>query len=112
MRQGYFLNSTGDMELKIDCSAIAGPALEIAICRENGYAMHEFTGISVFGGPNLLCEKDSGAVSHPESNLSTGSPGVLLRRLIGQKCAISTLCLLLTGSRGEYLRVVGIHSDG
>ena len=96
----------------VDCSAIAGPALEIAICRENGHAMHEFTEISVFGSPNLLCEKDSGAVSHPVSNLSTGSPGVLLRRLIGQTCAILTLCLLLTGSRGEYLRVVGIHSDG
>ena len=25
---------------------------------------------------------------------------------------MSTLFLLLTGNRGEYLRVVGIHSDG
>ena len=31
---------------------------------------------------------------------------------IGQMSSISTLCLSLTGSRGEYLRVVGIHSDG
>ena len=34
------------------------------------------------------------------------------RPLIGQFLIISTLPFLLTGSRGEYLRVVGIHSDG
>ena len=45
---------------------------------------------------------------HPESNPSAGSPGVLLRRLIGQTCAISTMSVLVTRSRGEYLRVVGI----
>ena len=39
-------------------------------------------------------------VSHPERNPS------------GQTCAISTLLHILTMSRGEYLRVVGIHSDG
>ena len=32
----------------------------------------------------------------------------ILRRLIGQTSAISTLTPLLTGNRGEYLRVVGI----
>ena len=35
-----------------------------------------------------------------------------LWRLIGQISLISTMFLLLTGNRGEYLRVVGIHSDG
>ena len=30
----------------------------------------------------------------------------------GHLCIILTLLHLLTGSRGEYLRVVGIHSDG
>ena len=34
------------------------------------------------------------------------------RPLIGQFLIISTLPFSLTGSRGEYLRVVGIHSDG
>ena len=32
----------------------------------------------------------------------------ILRRLIGQTSAISTQTFLLTGNRGEYLRVVGI----
>ena len=30
----------------------------------------------------------------------------------GEVNSLSTLPLLLTRSRGEYLRVVGIHSDG
>ena len=36
----------------------------------------------------------------------------LIRRLVGQTSAVSTLFLLLTGNWGEYLRVVGIHNDG
>ena len=31
--------------------------------------------------------------------------------LIGQASLISTLFLLLTGNRGEYLRIVGNHND-
>ena len=51
-------------------------------------------------------------VSYLESRLISEVTSQVLRRLIGQMSAISTLRLFLTGSRGEYLRVVGIHSDG
>ena len=51
-------------------------------------------------------------MSYLESKLIPEVSWRLLRRLIGQTSAVSTLFLLLTGSRGEYLRVVGIHSDG
>ena len=48
------------------------------------------------------------AVSHPESRRIPGIAWRILRRLIGQTSSISTLSFLLTGRRGEYLRVVGI----
>ena len=48
------------------------------------------------------------AVSHPESRCIPGVAWRILRRLIGQTSSILTLSFLLTGSRGEYLRVVGI----
>ena len=53
-------------------------------------------------------------VSYLESKLISEVSSQVLRRLTGQTSAISTLRLLLTGSRsrGEYLRVVGIHNDG
>ena len=49
-----------------------------------------------------------GGVSHPDSNLIQEAARRVLRHLIGQICSILTLPLLLTGSNGEYLRVVGI----
>ena len=45
-------------------------------------------------------------LSHPESNLIEEVALGLLGRLIGKTSSISILSLLLTGSRGEYLRVV------
>ena len=47
-------------------------------------------------------------MSYLESRLISEVTSQVLRRLIGQTSAISTLRLFLTGSRGEYLRVVGI----
>ena len=47
-------------------------------------------------------------VSHLESHRIPRVAWRMLRRLIGQTCAISNLTPLLTGNRGEYLRVVGI----
>ena len=49
-----------------------------------------------------------GLVSYLESKLIPEVISRVLRRLIGQTSTISTLSVLLTGSRGEYLRVVGI----
>ena len=51
-------------------------------------------------------------VSYFQSKLIPEVSSRILRRLIGPTSAIPTLQPLLTGSRGEYLRVVGIHSDG
>ena len=50
-------------------------------------------------------------LSYFESKLIPEVSWRVVRRLIGQTSAISTLSLSLTRSRGEYLRVVGIHSD-
>ena len=47
-------------------------------------------------------------LSHPESKFIREVARLVLQQLIGQTCSISTLPLLLTGSRGEYLKVVGI----
>ena len=47
-------------------------------------------------------------VSYLESKLIPEVTSRVLWRLIGQTSAVSTLSVLLTGSRGEYLRVVGI----
>ena len=47
-------------------------------------------------------------VSYFESEFIPEVSWRFLWRLISQTSAISTLSLLLTGSRGEYLRVVGI----
>ena len=48
------------------------------------------------------------ALSYLESKLIPEVSWRLLWRLIGQESAVLTLSVLLTGSRGEYLRVVGI----
>ena len=47
-------------------------------------------------------------MSYVESKLIPEVISRVLRRLIGQTSTISTLSVLLTGSRVEYLRVVGI----
>ena len=51
-------------------------------------------------------------VSYLESKPIREVSSWVLWRLIGQPSAVTTLSFLLTGSRGEYLRVVGIHRDG
>ena len=47
-------------------------------------------------------------MSYLESKLIPEVGSRVLWRLIDQTSAVSTLFLLLTGNRGEYLRVVGI----
>ena len=51
-------------------------------------------------------------LSYVESKLIPVVSWQDLRHLIGQRCTVSALHPVLTGSRGEYFRVVGIHSDG
>ena len=65
--------------------------------------------------PTIRSEIDNSSsvpVSYLESKPIPEVSSRVLWRLIGQTSAVSTLSFLLTGSRGEYLRVVGIHRDG